>query len=95
MRVVVYNLETDRVGCSDTQVYRWNPVFCENNDGSINEDYLRDYGYQLARDNAEMYGILDEDDGCDPEEKFYETHEIINFATEEEAIEAYDEILEF
>lgn len=96
MKFVVFHLETSQVGCSAIECYALDDN-CFKENGEINDDYLCEYGLELARDNADMYGILDNtsESGLDPEECFYETHEIVEFDSLEEAKEEYGIINNF
>lgn len=67
----------------------------EFNDNDITDDYLFEYGMELAMQHAEMYGLLDavdEDSGCEPEEPYSMTYEVID-DTREEIIESYGSII--
>lgn len=97
MKFVVFNLETNSIGCNDTQCFILNDN-CLNPDGSINEDYLDEYGNELARDNADMYGLLDcseDESGIENTDIYYSTHEIVEYDSVEEAEEDYGAVLEF
>ena len=47
---IKYELETNRVGYDDTVVVEF--------DDNVTEEYIEEYGNDLARDNADMYGII-------------------------------------
>lgn len=91
MKFVIFHLETNNVGCSEVLCYMLNDA-CFNEDGSINDDYLCEYGNELARDNAEMYGLLDNISDDLQEDCYYETHEIVELESLEEAEEEYGEV---
>ena len=86
---VKFELTTNRVGCDSTQVYKVP-------DDSTKE-YLDEVGDDLARDNADMYGIIDEareeaeEAGFDFEESecYGYSYEILEDMTEEEVVEEY------
>ena len=96
MKFIVFELKTNQVGCDDTNIYKANDS-CFNEDGSLNEKYLSEYGYELARDNAEMYGLLDEalSNGLDEEECYYVSFKLVEFNSVEEAEEEYGSVYEF
>ena len=96
MKFIVFELKTNSVGCDTTEIYEANDD-CFNEDATLNEEYLSDYGYELARDNADSYGLLEDinDDGCEPEDNFYATFELVEFDTIEEAEEEYGSVLQF
>ena len=66
MAFVKFRLTTDRIGCDAEEVYEVD---------NTSSEYLNDIGYDLARDNAEMYGIEQQDDDC--EEPFDWSWEIL------------------
>lgn len=86
---VKFELTTNRVGCDSTQVYK---VADEST-----SDYLDEIGNDLARDNAEMYGVFDdareeaEEAGFDFDESecYRYSYEILEDMTEEEIVEEY------
>lgn len=86
---VKFELTTNRVGCDSTQVYKVADESTSN--------YLDEIGNDLARDNAEMYGIIDEareeaeEAGFDFEESecYGYSYEILEGMTEEEIVEEY------
>lgn len=78
MAYVKFKLTTDRVGCDTEEVY-------EVEDTS--NEYLDSVGYDLARDNAEMYGIEQQDDDC--EEPFDWSWEILLNQDKESLEEEY------
>ena len=95
MKFIVFELKTNSIGCDATEIYQASED-CFNEDETLNEDYLNEYGYELARDNAESYGLLEEsNDGCEPEDNFYATFELVEFDTIEEAEEEYGSVLQF
>ena len=47
---IKYELKTNRVGYDDTVVVEF--------DDAITEQHIEEYGNDLARDNADMYGII-------------------------------------
>lgn len=56
------------------------------------EDTLNEYAYELARDNAEMYGALDDcEDGIE-DEGFEGSWEVIEGKTREEIEEEYGSV---
>ena len=91
---IKFNISTCRVGCEETSVYRFN-------DDDYDEDYIREYGEEIAREVVESYGIFSEEmkaceeSGVEFEESdcFSVDFEILDM-TEEEIIEEYGEILE-
>lgn len=85
MAFVKFTLSTNYVGTATTEVY-------EIPDDEANESTLEALGYDLARDNAEMYGIEAEDDGCEPEDPFSYNYELLT-GTREEIEEDYGCIL--
>lgn len=76
MAFVKFTLSTNYVGTTAIEVY-------EISDEEVNESTLDALGYDLARDNAEMYGIEAEDDGFEPEELFSFNYEILEGSREE------------
>ena len=86
---VEFKLTTNRVGCGVTQVFKVR--------GDCTKEYLNEVGDDLARDNADMYGILDEareeaeEAGFDFEESecYGYSYEILEGMTEEEIVEEY------
>lgn len=85
MAFVKFTLSTNYVGTTTTEVY-------EIPDEEVNESTLDALGYDLARDNAEMYGIEAEDDGFEPEDLFSFNYEVLE-GSREEIEEDYGEIL--
>lgn len=90
-KFVVFNLETNVVNCSDTKCFLITEK-CFNEDGSLNEEYISNYGNMLARDNAEMHGLLDDEDADDC---FYFTYKIVEFDSIEEAEKEYGSVYKF
>lgn len=88
---VLIKCTTCRVGCDNEQVYEF--------EDSITEEELQTYADECAKDNADMYGIIEdemeaaEDSGFEFEEcQCYEgSYEILNM-TKEEIEEEYGEI---
>lgn len=86
---VLFRLRTSIVGCDVNEVYEFDEesgVLCP--DGTINDEYLSEVGYDLARDNAEINGVDDDSD-----ESFSFTFEILN-DTRENIIDEYGEIMQ-
>lgn len=89
---VLIKCDTCRVGCSSNEVY-------EFEDGTDNE-VLDTYASELAYENAEMYGILDDErESCEESGvEFYESdcysysYEVLDDMTREEIEELYGEI---
>ena len=89
---VLIKCDTCRVGCSSTEVY-------EFEDGTDNEA-LGVYASELAYENAEMYGILDDErESCEEsgiefnESDCYSySYEVLDDMTREEIEEQYGEI---
>lgn len=75
-KYVLFKLSTDTVGQENEEVYA-----VDNTD----EDYLDSVGYDLSKDNAESFGIEDE-------EQFHYSLEILD-KTREEIEEEYGEVL--
>lgn len=73
---VLFKLSTDTVGQDNEAIYEVD---------STEEDYLNDLGYEFSKDNAESFGVEDE-------EQFHYSFEILDM-TREEIIEEYGEIL--
>lgn len=90
MALVLFELKTDYVGCSTTEVYEISDEQVYKEDESINEEFISEVGYDLARDNAEMYGIYD--DGEFDEEPFSFTYKILTGMTREEIEEEWGTI---
>lgn len=91
--LVLIKCDTCRVGTSTEEVYRF--------DDDTTDDALQEYADDLARDNADSYGIIEEEmaesdrNGIEFEEDtcYWATVEKLNM-TEEDAIEEYGEINE-
>lgn len=91
--LVLIKCTTNRVGCDTEDVYRF--------DDNATDEYIQEYADNLARDNAESYGILDEErENCEADgiefiedEHYSATYEKLDM-TETEAIEEYGEIME-
>jgi hypothetical protein len=95
MKFILYNLKTNYTNCDETRLYQVED-FCFDDDGSLDENYLCDYGLELARDNAETYGLLDEMDDDDDEcDYFWEEHKLVEYNTKEDALEEYGTIYNF
>lgn len=93
MAFVLFHLTTDTVGTDAYNVYDLPDEDVYNEDGTINEDYLDDLGNDLAVENADSYGLLDEEDDeddCDVEEDagYGYTYTILD-GTKEEIEEEY------
>lgn len=93
MAFVLFHLTTDTVGTDADNVYDLPDEDVYNEDGTINEDYLDDLGNDLAVENADSYGLLDEEDDeddCDVEEDagYGYTYTILD-GTKEEIEEEY------
>lgn len=73
-------------GCDDSAVFAFSAKTVEKEDGTLNEDYLDDFGFELARENYESYFEDVED-----EEDFSSSWEVLE-GTEEEIEEDYGEI---
>lgn len=84
--LVLFHLRTNVIGCDSDEVYEF--------DTDMSDDALYEYGYELAKANAEMYGVAyqDDDSGCEPEEGFYATYEVLDISREE-AEELYGTVL--
>lgn len=87
MKFVVFTLCTDTVGCDQTDCYVLNDS-CFLSDGSIDDEFLCSYGNELARDNADMYGLLDDGE----EDCYWATYKIVEFDSIEDAQEEYGEV---
>lgn len=91
--LVLIKCTTNRVGCDTENVYRF--------DDDSKDEYIQEYANDLARDNAESYGIFDEErENCDDsgiefieDEHYSATYEKLDM-TDAEAIEEYGEIME-
>lgn len=91
---VLIKCDTCRVGCSSTEVY-------EFEDGTDNEA-LDTYASELAYENAEMYGILDDErESCeesgiefDESECYSYEYTVLEGMTREQIIEQYGEIIQ-
>lgn len=89
---VLIKCDTCRVGCSSTEVY-------EFEDGT-NDEALDTYASELAYENAEMYGILDDErESCEESgiefnegDCYSYSYEILEDMTREEIEEQYGEI---
>lgn len=96
MAFVLFNLTTNVVGCDTHELYELDDNDALNEDNTPNVDYLDEIGYDLARDNADMYGLLDSEDedesGCEPEDPFGYSWEILD-KSREELEELYGDIL--
>ena len=67
MVYILFHLSTNMVGCDTDDVYAIPEKDALLEDGSLNENYLNEIGYEMARDYAESYGIEKEsDDEEDP-----------------------------
>lgn len=87
---VLYDLRTNRVDCDARGVYELDDEEgARNLDGSVNEKYLDEIGWELARDNAEIYGIDCDDE--DEEDSVSYSYEILD-KTREEVEEEYGNI---
>lgn len=96
MAFVLFHLTTDTVGTDTDDVYDLPDEDVYNEDGTVNEDYLDDLGSDLAFENADSYGLLDEEDDeddCDVEEDagYGYTYTILD-GTKEEIEEEYGDI---
>lgn len=96
MAFVLFHLTTDTIGTDAYNVYDLPDEDVYNEDGTINEDYLDDLGNDLAVENADSYGLLDEEDDeddCDVEEDvgYGYTYTILD-GTKEEIEEEYGDI---
>lgn len=87
--LVLFKLRTDRVGCDTDEVYEIEDKYASNEDGTLNETYLNEVGYDLARDNAEMYGVQQDEEI--EEEPFSYLFEVLE-CSREEAEELYGEV---
>ena len=87
---VLFKLRTNSVGCDSNDVYELEDVSALNSDGAVNEDYINETGYELAMDNAESYGIEQNEEIED--EPFSFSYEILT-GTREEIEEEYGEIV--
>ena len=76
--VVLFKLSTNLCGQESEEVYRF------KDDASF--EYIEEYGYELARNNAEMFG----NDGDDDE--YFMEYEVLEDMSEEEIVENYGEI---
>ena len=74
--LVLFHLRTEEVGADEDTVYRI--------DEDVDDAGLDDIAYELARDNAEMYGVEDDEQFSGWWEKLH--------ISEEEAEELYGEI---
>lgn len=91
--LVLIKCTTNRVGCDTENVYRF--------DDDSTDEYIQECADDLARDNAESYGILDEErEYCEAngiefieDEHYSATCEKLDM-TDAEAIEEYGEIME-
>ena len=91
--IVLIKCSTNRVGCDKQEVYQF--------DDNSTEEYLQEYADDLARDNAESYGIFDEereeaeDSGIEfiEDECYNGSYEILDM-TYDEALDEYGEVLE-
>lgn len=89
---VLIKCDTCRVGCSSTEVY-------EFEDGT-DEEALDVYADELAHENAEMYGIFDDErESCeesgiefDESDCYSYSYEVLDDMTREEIEEQYGEI---
>lgn len=93
MAFVLFHLTTDTVGTDADDVYDLPDEDVYNEDGTVNEDYLDDLGNDLAVENADSYGLLDEEDDeddCDVEKDagYGYTYTILD-GTREEIEEEY------
>lgn len=78
---VLFHLRTNRVGEEQDDVYEVE---------SIDEDYLNTLGYELAEDNAHLYGTEQEEEI--EEEQFSYSWEVLEGMTKEEIEEEYGKI---
>ncbi len=78
---VLFHLRTNRVGEEQDDVYEVE---------SIDEDYLNALGYELAEDNAHLYGTEQEEEI--EEEQFSYSWEVLEGMTKEEIEEEYGKI---
>lgn len=91
--LVLIRCTTDRVGCDTENVYEF--------DDDSTEEYLQEYANDCARDNAELYDIInqarEEAENCNIEfdecDCYCGKYEILDM-TKEEVIDIYGEILE-
>lgn len=89
---VLIKCDTCRVGTSLEEVYEF--------DDDTTEDQLQEYADDLARDNADSYGIIDEereeaeDSGIEfiEDECYNGSYEILDM-TYDEALDEYGEVL--
>lgn len=83
MAFVKFTLSTNYVGTTVVEVYDIPDEVVFKDGDTFDKDLLDEIGYSLAKDNAEMYGIEAEDDGCEPEDPFSFNYEILNGTVEE------------
>lgn len=76
-------LRTNRVGCDFDEVYEV--------DDNYTDEELTEVAHDLARDNAEMYGIFDDDGDFEDEGNYWGYWERLE-GTREEIEEEYGEI---
>ena len=96
MAFVLFHLTTDTVGTDAYNVYDLPDENVYNEDGTVNEGYLDDLGNDLAFENADSYGLLDEEDdeddcGIEPDAGYGYTYTILD-GTKEEIEEEYGDI---
>lgn len=78
---IKFVLTTSLVGCD-------NIVVCKVPDNA-DLDYLAELGNELARDNAESYGVLDDEDESD---YFDYSYEFLKDMTEKDIVDEYGHI---
>ena len=82
---IKFRLTTSLVGCD-------NIVVCKVPDNA-DLDYLAELGNELARDNAESYGVLDDvSDDEDESDYFDYSYEFLKGMTEEDIVDEYGHI---
>lgn len=96
MAFVLFKLRTGYVTCDTDDVYEIPDEDVYNEDGSVDTDFLDEVAEELAVDNADSYGLFDEDedeedDGVENDVEYGFEYVILN-GTREEIEEDYGSI---